>query len=300
MPSEGIEKLGHSDILTYEEILRVARIAVGLGIEKIRLTGGEPFLRKGFLEFVPALTAIPGLRDVSLSTNGIYLRQTAETIRAAGIQRINVSLDSLRRERYARITSSDAFDDVFEGIELARELGFNPIKINVVVLQGVNDDEVVDFAGLTLSHPYHVRFIEYMPVGFSDPRETLHHVPNSEIKLRLSQHLGRLFPVKRGPLDGPSERFRLKGAKGEIGFISPLTHHFCGTCNRLRLTANGHLRPCLLIDREKDLKGPMRKGVSDRELDEIFLGVAASKPYAHPSAQDKKDPFPANMSAIGG
>ncbi len=299
MPSEGVPKLRHDDILTYEEILRLARIAVGLGVDKIRVTGGEPLVRKGVCEFLSRLTALPGLKDVSLTTNGVHLKKNLEKIRSSGIKRINVSLDSLQRERFEKITGYDGLHAVWEGVKLAKASGFWPIKINVVVMKGVNDDELLDFARLSRRYPYHVRFIEYMPLAAQNEDNHLHYVPNSLIKEELGK-LGRLVPISKTANDGPAERFRYEGAPGEIGFISPLTHHFCSSCNRLRLTASGSLRPCLLSDKEADLKGPMRSGASDNDLMHIFLKVVSEKPQAHSSTSDSLVPFPTQMSSIGG
>jgi len=299
IPREGIPKLPHEDILTYEEILRIARIAVNLGVEKIRLTGGEPLLRKGIYEFIPELHALPGLRDLSLTTNGVNLTRNAEKIRLSGIKRINVSLDTLRRERYEKITGYDGFEEVWGGIELARELNFHPIKINVVVIKGLNDDEVVDFARLSLQHPYHIRFIEYMPMGDTSPEGDLHYLSNSLIKEQLSR-LGLLSPIPNTVQDGPARRFKFEGAPGEIGFISPLSNHFCHACNRLRLTASGGLRPCLLSNQEEDLKGPLRSGASDSDLAHIFIRATRKKLHQYRLPSENTISFPGHMSSIGG
>ncbi len=299
IPPDGIAKLGHGDILTYEEILRLARIAVTLGVDKIRLTGGEPLVRKGIYGFIPQLTALPGLKEVSLTTNGIYLRDNLEKLRSAGIKRINVSLDTLHREKYEKITGHDGFQQVWEGIRLAKELKFQPIKINVVVIKGINDDEILDFARLTLHEPYHIRFIEYMPIGVANKTNILRHVPDSLIKEQLSS-LGTLVHISKNTLDGPAERFRFQGAPGEIGLISALSNHFCATCNRLRLTPTGNLRACLLFDQEIDLKTPMRMGASDNELAQIFLKAAFTKPRSHYLASENSILPATQMSAIGG
>ena len=298
-PHDGLAKLKHEEILTYEEILRLATIAVNLGVNKIRLTGGEPLIRKGVLQLLPSLVSLPGLKDISMTTNGIYLKENLDKIKSAGIKRINISLDTLRRERYRKITGYDGFEQVWEGIQLARQLGFNPIKINMVVMQDINDDEIVDFARLSLNHPYHIRFIEYMPSGFADQGTHLHHVPNSAVKEQITT-LGKLARVLNTEIDGPTDRFRLEGAPGEIGFISPMTHHFCQVCNRLRLTASGHLRPCLLSDQEIDLKTPMRTGASDNDLAQIFLKAAENKPDAHRLVSEHCGSLSGQMSAIGG
>jgi len=299
IPREGIAKLRHDDILTYEEIFRLARIAVSLGVNKIRLTGGEPLLRKGIYEFLPRLTAMSGLKDISLTTNGFFLKDNLKKIRSSGIKRINVSLDTLNRQRYEKITGYDGFQDVWGAIELARELNFQPIKINVVLIKGLNDDEMLDFAKLSKHYPYHIRFIEYMPLGITNPNAPLQFVSNYLLKEQF-RRLGHLVPVRRAEYDGPVERFKFEGASGEIGFISPLTHHFCPSCNRLRLTAAGNIRPCLLSDQEVDLKGPMRSGASDDELAQVFLMAAHNKPYAHHLTSEDSIPFSGQMSSIGG
>lgn len=299
IPRGDLPKLRHEDILTYEEILRLVRIAIELGVRKIRLTGGDPFLRKGVCEFIPRLTALLGLEDVSLTTNGIYLKANLEKIRASGIKRINVSLDTLQREKYERITGYDGLEAVWEGIELARKLGFDPVKINVVAIKGLNDDEILDFARLSLRYPFHVRFIEYMAIGVTDSDVPLDHIPSSIIKEKL-ESLGELAPIPKTAYGGPAERFRFNGAPGEVGIISAVTNHFCHLCNRLRLTASGYLRPCLLSDLEEDLKGPLRKGASDNDLAEIFLKAASNKPYAQQSAPENSSPFLGQMSSIGG
>jgi cyclic pyranopterin phosphate synthase len=299
MPREGITKLRHEDILTYEELLRLARVAVSLGVNKIRLTGGEPLIRKGIYDFIPQLTALQGLKDISLTTNGVYLKDNLDKLRSAGIKRINVSLDTLREDRYKKITGYDGFNQVWEGIHLASKLGFQPIKINVVVIKGINDDEILDLAKLTLHEPYHIRFIEYMPLGVKNKENILRHVPSSLIKKRLNTY-GKLVQIPRTTLDGPAERFKFHGAPGEIGFISALSHHFCAMCNRLRLTPTGSLRPCLLSDQEIDLRSPMRRSVSDNELARIFLKAALIKPHSHYLASENSILPSGCMSAIGG
>ncbi len=299
MPRGGLPKLRHRDILTYEEILRLARIATRLGVRKIRLTGGDPFMRKGLFDFIPKLTALPGLEDVSLTTNGIYLKANLEKIRASGIKRLNVSLDTLQREKYRKIAGYDGLEVVWEAIEHAWKLGFDPVKINVVAIKGINDDELLDFARLSLQYPFHVRFIEYMAIGVTALDVPLEHIPSSLIREKLEE-LGTLSPIPRSEYGGPAKRFRFEGAPGEIGIISPVTNHFCHVCNRLRLTASGRLRPCLLSDQEEDLRGPLRDGASDSELSAIFLRAASKKPHAHHPASEHPIPFSGQMSSIGG
>ncbi len=298
-PRCGVPKLRHEEILTYEEILRLAKIGVSLGINKIRLTGGEPLVRKGIYEFITRLAGIQGLKEISLTTNGTYLKENLEKIKSGGIKRINVSLDTLDKEKYKKITGFDGFRQVWEGIELASDLDLSPIKINVVPIKGLNDDEVINFGKLSLEKPYHVRFIEHMPVGNIDSEFQSNFIPNTIIKTQL-ESLGKLMPLPETELDGPAKRFRFVGAPGEIGFISPLTEHFCHKCNRLRLTADGHLRVCLLSDKEEDLKGPMRRGASDKVLKHIFLKAARKKPHKHHLDSPHSTPFSRQMSSIGG
>ncbi len=298
MPDSQTDKLSHQDILRYEEILRLVRIGVNLGISKVRVTGGEPLVRKEVMAFLYELGRIGGIDDLSLTTNGLFLRDHLSEIKAAGIHRLNISLDSLNPETYRRITGHNAFHKVWEGIQLAREMGFSPIKLNAVALRGINESELESLAELSFSHPFHIRFIEYMPVGkqiLDKGRPLL----TPEIKEKVSA-LGTLLPVEKGHHDGPARRFKFKGALGEIGFISPLSHHFCSTCNRLRLTASGKLRVCLLSDRHTDLKAPLRSGCSDPELAGIIIGAVRHKPIDHNLNQGQSAPVESQMSAIGG
>jgi len=298
VPPTGDRKLEHKEILRYEELLRIVRIAVELGINKIRLTGGEPFVRKGIGEFIPMLMSIDGLDDVSLTTNGVYLKDNLDMLKAAGIERINVSIDSLKRLNFKFITRFDYFARVWEGIEMARDMGFSPIKLNVVVMKGINDNEVLDFGRLAIERPYHIRFIECMPIGLQ--ANSLAFTPNSEIEKALVNEFGPLIPVSPGENDGPARRFRFEGGEGEIGFISPISHSFCQGCNRLRLTANGMLLPCLLSDREVSIKDPLRRGCLDEELIEVFSKAVDLKPQHHPLNLDHQQRVQRKMCAIGG
>jgi cyclic pyranopterin phosphate synthase len=298
LPCEDVPRLSHEEVLRYEEILRIVRVGVGLGISKVRVTGGEPLVRKGVLGFLAELARIPQIMDLSLTTNGVRLKEHLQALQAAGVSRINISLDTLQPERYRRITGVDAFDAVWEAIRAAHASGFRPIKLNVVALNGVNDDELVDLARLSLEYPFHVRFIEFMPIGASriEKRPPL-LVP--EIQQRIGV-LGRLAPVERAEMDGPAHRYRFEGAPGEIGFIPAISHHFCRRCNRLRLTASGQLRPCLLSDRQEDLKSPLRRGCSDAELAEIFFSATRHKPSDHNLAVGEPAHVCCQMRSIGG
>ena len=298
VPHDLIPKLSHGEILTYEEILRVVRIATRLGISKVRVTGGEPLVRKGVYDFLKALVATEGLKDVSLTTNGVLLKDNLLKIQSAGIARINVSLDTLNRKKYRQITGYDDFDRVWQGIEKAHDMGFYPIKLNIVALKGVNDDEFVEMARLSFRYPFHVRFIEYMPIGQSDFNAgSLLLAP--EIKDRI-RAIGNLVPVQGVQHDGPAQRYKFEDAKGEVGFIPALSQHFCNKCNRLRLTASGHLRPCLLADHQEDLKDLLRKGCSDQELANIFFMAIQHKPSDHNLASQNPTRVCSQMRAIGG
>ncbi len=298
VPEGRIPKLDHTDILSYEEILRLVGIGIGLGIRKVRITGGEPLVRKGVVGLLQQLTQIRELEDVSLTTNGVLLAPNAQRIFDAGIRRINISLDSLQREKYTRITGYDQFEHVWAGIERARAIGFNPIKINVVAMRGINDDEIQAFGRLSLDHPFHIRFIEYMPIGNSRTRRQ-DQILTPEIQARVAA-IGPLIAVNSGQNDGPARRFRLANAQGEVGFISALSHHFCNRCNRLRLTADGKLRACLLSDHHEPLKGLLRSGGSDDQLADLFRAAVARKAAAHRLCRDGTAAVKDPMQGIGG
>ena len=298
VPRDLIPRLSHDEILTYEEILRLVRIGIKLGISKIRVTGGEPLVRKGVYGFLTDLSGLDGLADLSLTTNGVALKANLNKIKAAGINRINISLDTLNRAKFEHMTGFDLLDQVWQGIEMALELGFHPIKLNIVALNGVNDDELTDMARLSFEYPLHIRFIEYMPIGESQiGNSPLLLAP--EIKQRISV-LGSLVPVPNTINDGPAQRYHFEGAAGEIGFIHALSHHFCDRCNRLRLTARGRLRPCLLSDHHEDVKAVMRSGGTDEELAQVFFNAVRHKPSDHNLATQNPNRVCGQMSSIGG
>ncbi len=298
VPRDLVPRLPHNDILTYEEILKLVRVGVKLGISKIRVTGGEPLVRKGVYGFLAELSRLRELTDLSLTTNAVALKDNIKKIESAGIKRINISLDTLNPAKFAKITGLDLFDQVWQGIEGALEAGFYPIKINVVALNGVNDDELLDMARLSFDYPFHIRFIEYMPIGQSQMgNHPLLLAP--EIKKRISV-LGNLLPVRNSADDGPAQRYRFNGAPGEVGFIHALSHHFCDRCNRLRLTAQGQLRPCLLSDHHEDVRGPLRSGCSDDQLAEIFFKAVRHKPSDHNLAVQNPTRVCGQMHSIGG
>ncbi len=299
MPKGGIPRLPHGEILRYEEILRTVQVASKKGISKVRITGGEPLVRKDIIYFIQKLADIPGIRDIGLTTNGVLLYSMAQELYDAGIHRINISMDTLNRKKYMRITGVDCFREVWKGIERAQEVGFAPIKVNVVVMRGLNDDEILDFARLTLNNSYHIRFIEFMPIGPQSMWHEERFISASEIKLRI-RSLGELLPIMPQKFDGPAKRFRLKFAQGEIGLISPLSKAFCPACNRLRLTADGRLRSCLFSDEEIDLKGPLRDGCSDEELGDLLISAVGNKPKGHHFGEEIFKNCARHMIKIGG
>jgi cyclic pyranopterin phosphate synthase len=299
MPEAGISYMPHGEILSYEEMLRIVDLSVQCGIRKVRLTGGEPFVRKGFIRFLERLSKMETLDEITLTTNGVFLKEYAAAIRECGICRINVSLDSLQPAKFSRITGRSYYETVWDGIREAEHLGFNPIKINVVAMRGVNDDEILDFARLTLEKPFHIRFIELMPVGENNSWRPDKFISIGEILGRI-ETLGNLVPVESNPNDGPAERFALEGGRGEIGLIGALSHHFCEKCNRLRLTAEGHLRGCLFSDQEIDLKAPLRAGRRDDHLLGLIKFAMANKPMGHERMARGPRKCVRQMSSIGG
>lgn len=293
------QKLRRAELLRYEELLRFIRIAVGLGVHKVRLTGGEPLLRHDVLSFITELAAVPGLADIRLTTNGVLLEQYAAELYAAGIRKLNISLDTLRPERYREITGADLFAQVWRGIERAEELGFEKIKLNVVALHGVNDDEFLDLARLTLTRPWQVRFIEFMPVGGAAVWDHSRYIATAEIMERISA-LGELVPATDAGINGPARLYRLPGSRGTLGFISPISNHFCDRCNRLRLTSEGMLRSCLLSDQQTDLKGILRGGGDDEAIRKAILEAIRQKPKGHGLKPGEAGDCHGRMSRIGG
>jgi cyclic pyranopterin phosphate synthase len=298
MPDERVRKLRHEDILTYEEILRVLHIGTTMGITKVRITGGEPLVRKGVVGFIGQVCAMPALEDVSLTTNGVLLAPFLADLQSAGIRRINISLDTLNAVRYRAITGVDGYSKVWRALMNALEMGFSPIKINVVVMRGVNDAELADLARLSIDYPFHVRFIEHMPIGKASVTDDVQMlVPEMRT---IVEAVAPLEAVPSGPHDGPAQRFRFPDGAGEIGFISSISNHFCATCNRLRLTARGSLRPCLLSDREVDLRMLLRSGAADQAVCDAFTSAVSLKGADHGIGPDRSHGPSGHMSAIGG
>ena len=296
MPSEGLPWLPKNDILTYEEIAAIVRQLAPHGLRRLRITGGEPTIRPDLLSLVRMLKAVPGIEDIALSTNGVKLPEMAAPLRAAGLDRVNMSADSLRPERVAKIARRDLNFDPVRAALAAEGAGLTPVKLNMVVLRGINDDELEDFARLTLEHPWHVRFIELMPVGEMRELEWEHVVPSDEILARL-KGIAELRPdagPERG--NGPAVYYRYPGAPGAVGVITPMTHTYCDRCNRVRLTADGRLRTCLYGDHEINLRDPLRAG---EDLTPLYVQALANKPKEHDLLQMKIGGLRA-LSQVGG
>jgi cyclic pyranopterin phosphate synthase len=299
-PRRSMKVLAHRDILSYEEIRRLVAVAASLGISHVRITGGEPLVRRGIVPFIASLRDIPGIEDISLTTNGVLLEEMAAGLRAAGIRRLNISLDTLDPRRFTAITGSDMWSKVWRGIETAEQSGFHPIKLNMVPVKGVNDDEIVAFSRLTLDRQIHVRFIEFMPIGANDRWHTDACVSADQVRSAIEGAFGPLEPAGAGASAGPSQNFRIPGGRGVIGFITPISKHFCDTCRRLRLTADGKIRPCLLSDTEIDIKSPLRGGCSDAELERLLRFALEIKPKRHYIGESPGGCFERTMSRIGG
>ena len=294
MPEEGIEQRTHDEILSFEEIERMVRVAAKLGIRHVRFTGGEPLVRKGMTGLVRACTQIEGIEDVALTTNGILLPAFADELKDAGLSRVNISLDTLDADTYRTMTRCGNLEDALAGVDAALAVGFDPVKLNTVVIRSMHQD-LAAFAALTKDRPLHVRFIEYMPLGSSCSAELARWDASEVIGLpemidTLSTAceaagLGKPYPLETGddaiPLGwGPARSWKLPGAQGTIGFITSVSDHFCASCNRLRLTADGKLRLCLFSDQEIDLRETLRHG-SNEELEALFRQALAQKPESH-------------------
>lgn len=280
MPEEGVTNLGHNKILSLEEMARLVKIASGIGIRKIRLTGGEPLVRKNIAQLIHYISSLPEIDDIAITTNGVLFDRMAEKLKDAGLNRVNISLDTLNAEKFKYITRRDHFSDVKQAIYQALELEMHPVKINTVVMKGFNDDEILDFAELACKYPLHIRFIEFMPIGdllfFQKDRMLDTGTMKSMIEEKYT-----LLPGKQIKGNGPAKYFMLEGGQGSIGFISPMSNHFCGECNRIRLTAEGGLRGCLYDRREINLRDALRNNASDEELQELFIRTIIMKPARH-------------------
>ena len=296
MPAAGLEWLPKQDILSYEEIAAIVRQLAPLGLKRLRITGGEPTIRPNLSALVRMLRAIPGIEDIALSTNGVKLPELAAELKGAGLDRVNLSADSLRPDRIAAIARRNLGFDPVRAAQAAQDAGLEPVKLNMVVMRGINDDEVEDFARLTLEHPWHVRYIELMPVGEMRALEWSHVVPSDEILARLAA-IAPLSPGG-GPAkgNGPAAYYRFDAAPGSVGVITPMTHTYCGSCNRVRLTADGRLRTCLYGDHEVNLRDPLRAGA---DLTPLYVQALAEKPKEHHLLQLQVGGLKA-LSQVGG
>ncbi len=297
MSPDGVRLMSGDALLTYEEICRIVQAAAELGISKIRITGGEPLVRSGLPKLIEMVAHIDGIDDISLTTNGTLLSRYAAELKQADLRRVNVSLDTLKADKFELITRRDGLDDVLEGIGAARSVGLSPVKLNMVVMAGINDDELLDFAAKTINEEWHVRFIELMPLN-GESAIIPQFVSASDIRQRL-EVLGRLEPCLPDVGNGPAKYFRFPQARGTVGFITPVSEHFCFKCNRLRLTCDGKLRLCLFSADEVDLKQPLRSGISSAGLKRLIEEAVANKPQRHRIAEGhipKDRPF----SQVGG
>lgn len=278
MPSEGVQWLPHESVLSFGEILRIMKISTPLGFRRFRITGGEPLVRKGIINFLREAAQIPGVEDLSLTTNGVLLPEMAFDLKAAGVRRINISLDTMNAKRFSDITRGGDVARVIQGIVRSIEAGLDPVKINVVVVRGFNTGELSSFLTLAKQYPLHVRFIELMPIGISSEHRG-DYVPIREMKELLG--VQKYVSTREILGGGPAEYFKPRGYKGSIGFISALSRHFCAACNRVRLTSDGQIRSCLHSKHEVDLRDVMRKGGSDEDILDIFAHAVWNKPLEH-------------------
>jgi len=289
----------NASLMQDDEILTFVRLFANLGFDKYRLTGGEPTVRANIVDIVQQIHDTPGVRSLSMTTNGILLKRLAQPLKDAGLQRVNVSLDTLDAEKFKRLTRWGTLSDVWEGIEAAEKAGLNPIKINAVLVRGYNEADCVQLAGLTIEHPWQVRFIEMMPFGGVTDLQVNQVVKSEDALIHIRKEFGSLEAVDGGRLDGEARLFRIPGSRGDLGFISSVTEPFCSSCTRARLTADGRLRLCLLRDGEVDLLTPLRGGASLEELRHLVIDGVWNKPWGHGLAEGI---IPVNrvMNEIGG
>ena len=293
MPETGYQNIiPKEQILSFEEIIRLAKAAAEIGISKIRLTGGEPLVRHGIIDLIAGINAIPGIEEIGITTNGILLADMARDLKEAGVSRVNISIDTMKPDKYARITRGGDLNRVLAGIEAAEREGLTPVKLNVVALGGFNDDEFADFIELTRKKPYVVRFIELMPIGHADVGDSYGFIANQEILNRFPE----LVPADSEKFS-VSRDYRLPDGKGKVGLISALSNHFCSSCNKIRLTSDGKIKPCLHSNEEIDMKGPLH--LSDGELVKA-LRTSVNHKVAHHMLNEGAAPIERDMNKIGG
>lgn len=295
MPADGVVQKSCGEILRYEQFLQIVEAAVKLGIRKVRVTGGEPLVRKGVIDFLRRLSSMPGIEEVALTTNGLLLAEQAQNLRDAGVKRLNVSIDSLRPETYARITRGGSLEQVLAGLDAAEAAGLK-LKLNMVVMNGINDQEVVPFAALSLDKPWSVRFIEYMPT-IREKQWQNQLVSGADILCELQRHYS-LKSISSGRYCGPAKPYRIEGAKGTVGIITPISEHFCGSCNRIRVTSTGQAKSCLLAGGSLDLKSYLQQ--SEAGLLKALQQVIGDKPAQHRYRLELEKDVPFSMSSIGG
>lgn len=289
----------NADLMQDDEILAFTRLFASLGFDKIRLTGGEPTVRANIVDIIRGISATEGIRSVSMTTNGLLLKKLAQPLADAGLQRVNISIDTLDPAKFKRLTRWGKIDEVWEGILAAEKAGLTPVKLNAVVVKGYNEEDVVDLAALTIDHPWQMRFIEMMPFAGATDLQVNQVITMAQIQGSIESEFGKLEPANGGKLDGEAQVFHIHGAKGDVGFISSVTHPFCSACTRARLTADGKLRLCLLREKEVDLLTPMRAGATQEELRRLLLDGVWEKPWGHGLA-DGVIPLNRIMSEIGG
>lgn len=299
MPAEGISLKGHHDILSFEDIETLVRAGTGLGIRKIRLTGGEPLIRRNIPDLVAAISRIDPIDDVAITTNGVLFAPLAAQLKEAGLNRVNISLDTLKQDRYHYITRGGDIEPVVKGLEKALEAGLHPVKVNTVLIRGFNDDEILDFCRLAYNLPIHIRFIEFMPVGEVKYWNSDRIYKNFEVIELIGKHFS-LKPGKISRGNGPAKYFAMEGGQGSVGIISPMSNHFCGECNRLRLTADGKLRACLYDGKERDLREALRSKQPEEEIRQIFKETILSKPERHAMGDKAWGAKNRKMYQIGG
>jgi len=299
MPATGMKFFPKGEILTFEEIVRFVRVAAKLGISKLRLTGGEPLVRSSLDKLVSMLNRIEGVRDIAMTTNGLLLSYFAQSLYAAGLRRLNVSLDSLDPDKFHEISRRDALPMVMKGLEAAGEAGFSPIKVNVVAMRGITEDEILDFARLAREEDYEIRFIEFMPLDADNIWEREKVIPGDEIRAAIDA-VFPLEPVRKNGSPSPASAYRFKDGRGNVGFINAVTEPFCDHCNRIRLTADGKLRTCLFSVTETDFKPLLRGEASEKEIADLLLEAVRNKEAGHRINEADFVKPARTMSAIGG
>jgi cyclic pyranopterin phosphate synthase len=293
MPEEGLCKKSHEDILRIEEIEDIVREGAKIGIDKVRITGGEPLIRKGIIELIRKISKIDGIKDLAITTNGLLLKKYAKDLKDAGLNRVNISIDSLDKEKYKKITRGGDINEVLEGIQAAKKAKLTPIKLNTVLIGGFNDDEIKDFVNLTKDYEIDVRFIELMPLGEASTWAKSHFIPNTTVLERFPE----LMALCKEDKGSPAKYYKLPNGKGKIGLINPISNHFCSNCNRIRITSDGKIKPCLHSNYEINIRNLMKENV--KLLDILRLAIE-SKPKEHTINEFEYEPVIRNMYQIGG